>query len=170
MFKMTGLLCAGVASLCACAEGFPPPQGGMLRPMARVAVTPFSDREGLGRLYADETLRGLWGLGFDPVSRESLDASLRRLGFAEGETMSPQDLASLREATRADAVLFASVDCGRRGTGGRASLTVQSTADGSTLFSSSFVPSRCGSAGDVPDVVAGVLRALRRLSPAPEAP
>ncbi|MFA6030964.1 MAG: hypothetical protein WC969_14000 [Elusimicrobiota bacterium] len=158
------------ALLSACMEGFPPPRSGGLRSMARVAVTPFSDREGLGRLYADETLRGLWALGFDPVSRESLDASLRRLGFTEGETMGPQDLASLREATRAEAVLFASVDCGRRGAGGRVSFSLQSTADGSTLLSSSFVPSRCGSAGDVPEVAARVLAGLRRLSPAPEAP
>lgn len=163
MRRRAGLLlvlasAAAASAACTLNELLPeaPPD---IRRFPRVLVLPFDDRDGLGRLYARSTARGLLALGLSPVPAEQAE-SLEALG---GAPLSAQRLAELKARTGADAVLSARVDCGRPGQGeASASFVLQEAEGGLVVLKGRFTPKRCGSSLDAQPIAAEVCAAFRR--------
>ncbi|HAH07594.1 MAG TPA: hypothetical protein DCM05_13920 [Elusimicrobia bacterium] len=154
------LLTALAASSAACTLNEMLPEAPTdLRRYPRVLVLPFEDKDGLGKLYARNTTRGLLALGLSPVPAEQAEA------LVEGRpgALTAQDLAGLRDKTRADAVLSGKVDCGTPGArAASVSFILQETAEGRVVLKEAFQPKRCGSSMDVQPIAMGVTALFRR--------
>jgi hypothetical protein len=160
LWKALVLSLAALASACTINEMLEDVQPD-LRQYPRILVLPFSDRDGLDRLYARDVSRGLLALGLTPVGAEAAEPFAALKPGPSGE-LSAQDLADVRAKTGADSVLSGEVDCGRAGKPARVSFVLQETAGGKVVLKDSFTPKRCGSHMDSQPIAAGVAAAFRR--------
>lgn len=105
-------------------------EGASLREVRRLAVVPFAGDWMAGGQYSGLLAKGLRELEFDVVWETQMESVLRQLSMRKGEPVGPQSAAALRRMTRADAVVFGYVDCGRGKQPGRVSvLFLDGTAD-----------------------------------------
>jgi hypothetical protein len=156
------LISALAASGCTIDEMMPRSAPDLLN-FRRVAVLPFADRDGLGKVYADSVSRGLWNLGFDPIGREQTEEIYSRLGTEPSDLPSPRALGEFRKTAQAEAVLSGSVECGgRSGSSPGVSFALLETGSGEPLMQKTVPLRRCGSFADVRDVASSVIDAVRR--------
>ena len=127
----------------------------------RLGVLPF----GAGS-YAPALYKELFGLGFDMVPTESLEATMKELDVLPGEPLGPATLLDLRQRTKADALVFGALECPRLRGEKKVSVLILGTLEGDTLFQLSYHPKSCGAPADAEEAAAHVAmmvgRALRR--------